>query len=84
MSPVYDAGAGMGFGQHQRYLGAYKPVTISAGHGIDREPEATLPGGRCQEFLSIERIPTTGAIIFRTRFFPHDDANRNGIGDTCE
>jgi hypothetical protein len=83
-SSVYDAGVGAGFGQHQRYLGAYKPANVSSGHGIDREPEATLPGGRCQEFLSLERIPTTGAITFRTRFFPHGDANRNGIGDVCE
>lgn len=84
MSPMYDAGAGIGFAQHQRYLGAYKPVTISSQHGIDREPEATLPGGRCQEFLSLERIPITGATTFRTRLFQQGDADRNGIGDACE
>jgi hypothetical protein len=83
-SPTYDAGARAGFGQHQRYLGAYKPVTITARHGIDREPEATLPAGRCQEFLTLTQTPTSQGTTFRTLFFRQTDANRNDIGDACE
>jgi hypothetical protein len=83
-SPVYDAGAGVGFGQHQSYLGAYKPVAVTLGHGVDREPEATLPGGRCQEFLSLSQTRTSQDIRFQTQFFRQTDDNSNGVGDTCE
>ncbi len=83
-SPLYDAGASVGFGQHRADLGEYKPVSMTVGHGIDREPEATLPGGRCQEFLSISQVPVTQGVTFRTRLFPQVDTDRNGVGDTCE
>ena len=83
-SPLYDAGAGTGFGQHQRYVGAYKPANISAGHGIDHEPEVTLPGGRCQEFLSLRQTRTSLVTTFQTLLYPQRDDNRNGIGDACE
>jgi hypothetical protein len=83
-SPVYDAGAGVGLAQHQGYLGAYKPVSMSAIHGIDREPEATLPGGRCQKFFTIDQLSTGGVTTFSTREIRQPDANGNGIGDVCE
>lgn len=83
-SPVYDASAGVGAAQHKNYLGTYKPATISAIHGIDREPEATLPGGRCREFLTIDRTLTGGTTTFKTRKVRQADTNGNGIGDKCE
>ncbi|NOT54982.1 MAG: hypothetical protein HOP18_10285 [Deltaproteobacteria bacterium] len=83
-SPVYDASAGAGFGQHQRYLGAYKPATMTAGHGIDREPEATLRGGRCKEFLTLSQTPTSQGIVFRTHVFSQRDDDGNDTGNHCE
>ena len=90
-SPVYDAGVGAGFVQHRRYLGSYKPISITAGRGVDREPEVTMPEGRCLEFFAV-RQEGTSVVRFRTdarpqpdrRGGPNDPPGPNGVGDICE
>ena len=54
-SSVYDAGVGSWFVQHQRYLGAYKPVGITASRGIDREPKS--PG---RKDIVLNSFPSAG------------------------
>ena len=85
-SQLYDAGVGTGFVQHQSYLGAYKPIGLTVGRGVDREPEITMPEGRCLEFFSVKRIGNgqTAQSFFRTLVRSQSDENRNGIGDVCE
>ena len=88
-SPLYDAGAGVGFIQHQRYLGAYKPSGITGTRGVDREPEVTFPEGRCLEFLSIIREGGgTSPLLFRNAYTHPKDGGEgippNGIGDICD
>ncbi|HXG21623.1 MAG TPA: hypothetical protein VNN62_21425 [Methylomirabilota bacterium] len=88
-SPVFDPNAGVGLAQHQRYFGAYKPIGITAGRGIDREPEVSFPEGRCLEFLAV-RKEGTSLLTFRTDVRAQSDRSGgpnggpNGIGDVCE
>ncbi len=84
-SSVYDAGVGSGYGQHQRYLGLYKPVGITAGRGIDREPEVTRPEGHCLELFSISKEGSANLPIFTLMLRPQPDVSpHNGIGDVCD
>lgn len=75
---VYDAGAGVGFGQHPRYFGAYRPNDTTASRGVDREPESPWQEGRCLEFATVNRVGKLLKIKARGR-----NVNADNIGAAC-
>ncbi len=77
-SPVYDASAGTGFGQHPRYFGGFRPSDTTAARGVDREQEAPFEEGRCAQFATANRLGK----LFKIKA-KEQNINPAHIGEAC-